>query len=404
MTSGRLTALLAAACALLAAGLWARDAAAAATTSLRLLPVLGFVVLISVVVNLARSAGAFDAILAALSPLRGRAGAWLTVLGFAVVSTVFLSLDTTVILATPVAVALARREHLHPLVFALPVVWTANLASLVLPVSNLTNLLAVESGVFASRTEFSHLLRWPSWVGVAAAVVAAGVCLAWGMRDDAARRRRSGSARTSPQDVGSAAPGPIPDANDHAAPRRRHPLRPLSLTVLAVLLPLLATPVPYWLSAGVAALLLLTAFSWRDRAAVRWNLVPWPSVFFAAALSFLMVLLQPLLPAWQLSGYGTGGLLATAGVGAVAANVVNNIPAYVALEPLAFQPGALAALLIGANLGPLVTPWASLATLLWADQLRRSGVRVRWSFFALAGCAVSAAAVMGAVSCLAAMV
>ncbi len=37
------------------------------------------------------------------------------------------------------------------------------------------------------------------------------------------------------------------------------------------------------------------------------------------------------------------------------------------------------------NAGPLVTPWASLATLLWAARCRSAGVRISWGAFALRG-------------------
>jgi arsenical pump membrane protein len=43
------------------------------------------------------------------------------------------------------------------------------------------------------------------------------------------------------------------------------------------------------------------------------------------------------------------------------------------------------ALLVGVNAGPLVTPWASLATLLWAARCRSAGVEVSWRTFALRG-------------------
>ena len=36
------------------------------------------------------------------------------------------------------------------------------------------------------------------------------------------------------------------------------------------------------------------------------------------------------------------------------------------------------ALLVGVNAGPLVTPWASLATLLWLQRCRTAGVVVPW--------------------------
>jgi Na+/H+ antiporter NhaD/arsenite permease-like protein len=86
---------------------------------------------------------------------------------------------------------------------------------------------------------------------------------------------------------------------------------------------------------------------------------------------------------------GTGetfpDLLRLAVLGAGAANIANNLPAYLALEPAAGSPLRLGALLIGVNLGPLITPWASLATLLWHERLQSLNLRVRWGGYAVAG-------------------
>ncbi|NLZ58924.1 MAG: hypothetical protein GX898_11640 [Corynebacterium sp.] len=60
---------------------------------------------------------------------------------------------------------------------------------------------------------------------------------------------------------------------------------------------------------------------------------------------------------------------------------MNNIPAFLALEPAVSNPDSYLALLIGVNAGPIITPWASLATLLWHDQLIRAGVQIRWRTF-----------------------
>src|SRR5690606_7570762 len=67
---------------------------------------------------------------------------WALVVVLATASTVVLSLDTTAVLVTPVVLALARRTGTRPLPLALTVLALANTASLLLPVSNLTNLLA----------------------------------------------------------------------------------------------------------------------------------------------------------------------------------------------------------------------------------------------------------------------
>ncbi len=65
-------------------------------------------------------------------------------------------------------------------------------------------------------------------------------------------------------------------------------------------------------------------------------------------------------------------LLAVAGVSAVVANVVNNLPATLILLPIAAGsgPGSVLAMLIGVNVGPNLTYVGSLATLLWRRVLR----------------------------------
>src|SRR5690606_8740567 len=77
----------------------------------------------------------------------------------------------------------------------------------------------------------------------------------------------------------------------------------------------------------------------------------------------------------------------TAAVGAGLSNVINNLPAYKAVEEVvpAGDRGQLLALLVGTNVGPVITPWASLATLLWFESCRRHGVRVPMRRFLLTG-------------------
>lgn len=103
---------------------------------------------------------------------------------------------------------------------------------------------------------------------------------------------------------------------------------------------------------------------------------------------------------------GSGGsasfaeLLSLSAVGGVLSNIVNNIPAYLALEPAAITAGSLTALVIGVNVAPIVTPWASLATLLWADQLRRAGIVVPWRSFIMSGLIIAPVAVVTTVGVL----
>jgi arsenical pump membrane protein len=57
----------------------------------------------------------------------------------------------------------------------------------------------------------------------------------------------------------------------------------------------------------------------------------------------------------------------------------------------------LLALLIGTNVGPVVTPWASLATLLWYERCRTHGVRIPLTRLVLAGAVLSVAALASGV-------
>ncbi len=44
---------------------------------------------------------------------------------------------------------------------------------------------------------------------------------------------------------------------------------------------------------------------------------------------------------------------------------------------------------MGVNAGPLITPWASLATLLWHERLVSMGVHNNWSRYMLLGLVVA---------------
>jgi arsenical pump membrane protein len=113
------------------------------------------------------------------------------------------------------------------------------------------------------------------------------------------------------------------------------------------------------------------------------TLIPWRLVLLVEGL-FLVV--QAVGPHGldDLLRHGLGSPLQTSFVAAGGANLVNNLPAYLAVERVV-PHDQLLALLVGVNLGPLVLPWGSLATLLWAERCRARGVHVGWVRFGLAG-------------------
>lgn len=366
-----------------------RDSQAAVFLAVRLVPILVFVTAMSVVVNLAANAGVFTSVTrrltgnaTALGPTGRRWWVWTVSMSLAVVSTVFLSLDTTVLLITPLAIALGRRTGVNTTALALGVVWVANLGSLLLPVSNLTNLLAVSGNVIASQSHYMALSWLPATIALLVALAASAIVLG----------KSSDSAPTLV--------GPATGTTSQL-------LRP-SLVVLLLLLPLLASPVPFWLSSAVAAGVLVALFlrSPHERPSVQPALVPWSSLGMITALSTVAASIHSagidiwVREAFQSSGSGSSltELVSLSIAGGLLSNIINNIPAYLALEPAAGTAASLMSLLTGVNAGPVITPWASLATLLWADQLRRAKIPVPWRTFFFAGLMVAPLAVAGPVA------
>ncbi|MBT2567288.1 arsenic transporter [Arthrobacter sp. ISL-85] len=331
----------------------------------RTIPILGFVLAMSLVTELVDEAGLFRVVTDRLAALgRGRVFLlWLLVVAVASVSTVFLSLDTTAVLVTPVVVLLAVHARIPPLPFALTSIWLANTASLLLPVSNLTNLLA-QDRLGLTPWRFAGLVWAPALVGLVVPLV-----LLW----LAFRRDLRGTYSPQP-----------------AHPVRDRTLLKAAAITLLVLLPALVSGLPVQYPALAAAAVLMAVFRGRRPSVMRWSMIPWRPLMLTVGLFMLMETLHAHGLTSLLAGVaGTGdslpALLQLAGLGAGAANTANNLPAYLALEPVAGSPVRLAALLIGVNLGPLVTPWASLATLLWHERLRVLNVPIRWGGFAAAG-------------------
>ncbi len=344
----------------------------------RVWPILAFVVSITIATELAAEAGLFDYIARKLARWgRGRAILlWLMVVLFATAGTVFLSLDTAAVLLTPIVVVLARQSGLNPLPFAISTVWLANTASLLLPVSNLTNLLAENRLGGIGPIGFAALTWAPAVAAVLVPVTVIAVVYRKSLFTNYAISRAD----------------PIDD---------RVLLRWAAL-IVALLIPALVSGMPVWMPATAAAVSLGTVFAVRRPRTLRFALVPWQLVVFASGLFLVMeaghaVGLTELLSQVSGTGNGSPSLLRLAGIGAAGANLFDNLPAYLALEPVADSPRRLIALLVGVNVGPLITPWASLATLLWHQRLSRLGVAVSWWRYAALGAIVAPIAVAASV-------
>lgn len=326
-----------------------------------LLPVVGFLAAVLVLSQLCADEGLFTA--AGEVVARACGGSPGRLLGgvFVVASliTAVLSLDATVVLLTPVVFATAARVGARPRPHVYATAHLANSASLLLPVSNLTNLLAFSaSGLTFVRFA---LLMGPAWL------------LTIGIEYVVFRRYFAADLA-----AGAGTPG---------KPERPR-LPAFTLTVLALTLAGFAVTSfagadPAW--AALAGVLVLGGRALvRRRTTVR-GLVGAASPLFCLFVLALGVVVKAVVDngldtaAGRIVPGGTSlpALLAIAGIAAVLANLINNLPAILALLPIVATggPGPVLAALIGVNLGPNLTYVGSLATLLWRRILHEHDTR-----------------------------
>ncbi|MGH3566329.1 MAG: SLC13 family permease [Pseudonocardia sp.] len=160
-------------------------------------------------------------------------------------------------------------------------------------------------------------------------------------------------------------------------------------------------------AAAAAALMAVLAFAVLDRAKLRPSLVPWQLLILVTGL-FLVVPtlsrygLAEVMTALVGTDSGAVGAFRAAAAGAGLSNVLNNLPAYAAGEAVIPEENVdlLLALLIGTNVGPIVTPWASLATLLCLESCHQHGLRIPLRTFMLTGLGLAVVALVASVGAL----
>jgi arsenical pump membrane protein len=345
-----------------------RDAALALA---RGLDVFLFLIGMMALAEFAREEGVFDWIASyAVRRANGsRSKLLLIVYGAGVVTTAFLSNDATIVVLTPAVIeALARTDaRPHAYVFACALV--ANAASFVLPIANPSNLL-----FFADK--MPPLGEWLASFGLAAiaSVVLTYAALALLFRRDVAPRLA---------------------VSDGVAP----PPRALASAVLIAGAALLV--VTSWLNGPLGGVTLALGVAAALVAATRERSAPlaiargiaWPVVILTAGLFVIVEVLDAAggasLPralfAWAAHQAAPLAQIGVAAATGLASNVVTNLP--VGLDAGKYAGAAhpraalSAAALVGVNVGPNLTVYGSLATLLWLAVLRRAGVAMTpWRF------------------------
>ncbi|HKN98661.1 MAG TPA: SLC13 family permease [Pseudonocardiaceae bacterium] len=337
----------------------------------RLAPVIGFLAAVLVLAQLCDDEALFHACGVAMAraaagrPRRLLAGVFAT----ASVITAVLSLDATVVLLTPVVFATAARLGVRPKPHVYACTHLSNTASLLLPVSNLTNLLAfAASGL--SFTRFAALMAVPWLVAIAAEYAVF-------------RRFFATDLDAAVQTAPAAQPREVPV----------FAVVTVAVTLAGFVLTSAVGLNPAW--AALAGALVLAG-----RALVR-RRTTLPGIVRAAALPFLAFVLALGVVVRAVVDNGLAGalghlvpggatlpaLLGTAAVAAVLANLINNLPAVLVLLPLTAPAGSglVLAVLVGANIGPNLTYAGSLATLLWRRIVREHDTDVNLGEFTRLG-------------------
>ncbi|WP_433603165.1 arsenic transporter [Nocardia sp. CA-135953] len=350
----------------------------------RLGPVIGFLAAVLVLAQLCAEEGLFQACGAwmARSAVGRSRRLLLQVFAIASVVTAVLSLDATVVLLTPVVFATAARLGARPKPHVYACTHLSNTASLLLPVSNLTNLLAfAASGL--SFTRFATLMALP-WL---AAIVVEYVVLRRFFSTDLAAGAQAPPDEGAPDGVALFAVATVASTLAGFVATSALGVNPAwaalaGATVLAVraMIQQRTTLVGILRSASPSFLVFVLALGIVVRAVVDNGL--------AAALAHLVP-----------HGTTLPTLFGIAAVAAVLANVINNVPATLVLLPLttAAGPGAVLAVLIGVNIGPNLTYAGSLATLLWRRIVHDHDTDVSLGEFTRLGLLVVPAAITLAV-------
>ncbi|HEX3336955.1 MAG TPA: SLC13 family permease [Jatrophihabitans sp.] len=315
-------------------------------------PTVGFLAAILVFGHLCAEAGVFAYLGSrAARASRGEPRRLLgLVVALAAGVTATLTLDATVVLLTPVVLTTVATMRVAARPHAYACTRLANSGSLLLPVSNLTNLLAFgASGLSFGR--FTALMALP-WVLVCAAE--------WGALRTFFRRDLVGRGAATHE------PPPAP----------RYALAVLALTVSLFVIASSVHVAPAWAALAGCGALVAPRVARRD--------VRVPTMIMEASPGFCAFVLALAIVVDGVTRHGLENalrhvvpsstsflaLLGLAAAAAVLANLLNNLPATLALVPIVTgNPAWVLAVLLGVNIGPNATYPGSLATLLWRRVL-----------------------------------
>ena len=298
------------------------------------------------------------------------------VVGVGAIVAALLSNDAAALVLTPVVYVLVARFGLAPLPYVLACTFVADAASIALPVSNPVNVIVSDRLGVSAASLVPVLL--PAAV---ASVVALLGCLF-------VVYRRQLPARA-----------PLVPASSSWASWAGVPRRLLAAFGVAVGAFAVASALDLPLGPTLAAvwLLLLGVERTSRRPDRPLDGIGWSLLVFVGAMGILVDGLSSAgITGWlaqivlgQVRDSPAAVMVVTAFAAAVGSNLVNNLPAAFVFADAVHGAGLSAAsahaaaigTIIGADLGPNLTPVGSVATLLWFVLLRQRGLEVStWSY------------------------
>jgi len=273
------------------------------------------------------------------------------------VVTALLNLDTSVVFLTPVLAYAARSRGRGEEALLVGCLLLSNAGSLLLPGSNLTNLIVL-GHLHLSGRQFLGRMALP-WL---ASVIVTGVVIA------IAERRSLLSRPAGPSGGADAAADARAAGGTDGAPDLTLGLGVVAVAAVTVLVLVLRSPAVPVAGVGVVVAGLRLSSGRMDQVEVR-RVVGLPVLvgLFGIALALGSTWSGPAVLLSHLDAVGT------AAVAALSTIVVNNLPAAALLA--ARVPPHPYALLVGLDIGPNLFVTGSLAWILWMRTARSTGSR-----------------------------
>ncbi|HET8523121.1 MAG TPA: SLC13 family permease, partial [Thermomicrobiales bacterium] len=330
--------------------------------------VLLFLLGMMVLTALVEQAGVFERLAEWCARLARGSGRLLFVIVFLIgaVVTALLSLDVTVIMLTPIVYAIAVRRRLDALPFMFACTFVANTASLVLPISNLTNLLVYHQ-LNLDFVQFAAQMWVPNLVAVAVNLA----IFLWLFRDRLPVRFELVGAEALPAvDWWLIASSVM-----------------LTATLIALVgLGLSHHPLAWGALAGGALLFAIGVIGRKARPGQIAREISWPLFVFVIGMFLVVRGLEHAVLEGAITSLPTDparALITGAVTAAIGSNIVNNVPMTLLALSLADRAAGEArsafayGTLLGANIGPTLTTYGSLATMLWLTLIRKRGIDIK---------------------------